>query len=151
MPGRNTLTQFCRPKFTCFHQIWREKKRKTVTEYGHNSWSRNHCWAYNIPNRSSFRALQICRDEIRQLNFLSQNSLVFVRLGLKKRKTVTEYGHNSWSRNRCRAYNIQNRSSFWPLQIYRDEICQPNFLGQNSLVFIRFGGKKTKNCDWIRP
>jgi len=201
MLGRNPPTQFFRRKFTCFHQIWRNKNWKTVIEYGDNSSSRNRCWDYNIPNRSSFRALQIWRGEIRSINFLRQNSLVFIRFGGKKieklwlntaitldpeivdgpiiyqieavlelykyggmksarpifrpkftcfhhiwrkknRKTVIEYGHNSWSRNRCWDYNIPNWSSFRALQIWRGKIRQPNFSEENSLVFIRFGGKK---------
>jgi len=174
-----------------------------VTEYGHDSWSRNRCWAYNIPNRSSFRVLQIRLVEPSQRNFFSQNWLVFIRFGGKKIeklclntaitldpeivagpiiykmealfklyklgranhanaifsakihlfssgleeknwKTGTDYGHNSWSRNRCWAYNIPNRSSFWALKIRQGEPGQRYIFGQNSLVFIRFGGKKIK-------
>ena len=84
MAGRNLPTQFFRPNFTCFHPIWREKKWKTMTEYGHNSWCRNRCWAYNIPNRCSFRALQLWWGEICNPYFLVQNSLVFIRFGGKK-------------------------------------------------------------------
>ena len=57
------------------------------------------------------------------------------------------YGHNTLSKNRCWANNIQNRSTFCALQIRQGEPRQRNFFGQNSLVFIRFGGKKIeKHC-----
>ena len=59
-----------------------------MAEVGHNFCSRNRCWDYNIPNRISFRALQIQWGEIRQLKFLDQNSLVFVRFGGKKIEKV---------------------------------------------------------------
>ena len=36
-------------------------------------------------------------------------------------------------------------------KIWQVETQQPNFLGRNSLVFISFGGKKSENCDWMRP
>ena len=113
-----------------------------MTEYGHNFWSRNRYWAYNIPNRSTHQALQIWQVETQQPNFLGRNSLVFISFGEKNRRTVTEYGDNFWSRNRCWAYNIPNRSTHQALQIWRVETQQPNFLCRNSLVFISFGGKK---------
>ena len=112
-----------------------------MTEYGHNFWSRNRCWAYNIPNRSTHQALQIWQVETQQPNFLGRNSLVFISFGEKNRRTVTEYGDNFWSRNRCGANNIPNRSTLQPLQIWQGETNQPNFLGRNSLVFISFEEK----------
>jgi len=60
----------------------------------------------------------------------------------KNQRIVADVGHNFCSQNRCWDYNIPNRSSFRAPQKRRRKIRQPNFLGQNSLVFIRFGGKK---------
>ena len=47
------------------------------------------------------------------------------------------------------AYNIQNQSTFQSLQIWRGEAHHPNFLGQNSLVFISFEGEKIREY-WLK-
>ena len=147
----NPANAIFKAKIHLFSSDLEEKNQKTVTEYGHNSWSRNRCWGYNIPNRSNFWALQMRLGVLRKRNFFGQNSLVFISFGEKNRRIMAEVGHNICSRNRCWDYNIPNWSSFRAPQKGRGEIRQPNFLGQNSLVFIRFWGKNEKNSDWIRP
>ena len=151
MPGRNPPTHFFRPKLTGFHQIWREKKRKTVTQYGHNSWSRNRCWAYNVPNRSTFRALQICQDEIPQLNFLGQNSLVFIRFGGKKMEKLWLNTGISLDPEIVVGPIIYQIKAL--LKPYKSGGADPTspFLRPKFTCFDQFWRKKSKNRDWIRP
>ena len=149
MPGRNPPTQFCKPKFTCFHQIWREKKWKTLTEYGHKSWSRNRCWAYNIPNRSSFRPLQICWDEIYQPTFLGQNSLLFIRFGGKKIEKLWLTTAITLDPEIVAVPIIYQIEALFELYKYaRTKSANSVFFGQNSLVFFRFGWKKNEKL-WL--
>ena len=71
-------------KIHLFSSVLEEKNQRTVTEYGHKFGSRDRCWAYNIPNRSTFQALQIWKGEAHQPNFLGHNSVVFISFGGKK-------------------------------------------------------------------
>ena len=66
----NPANEVFSPKIYMFLSVSEEKNLRIMAEVGHSFFSRNRCWDYNIPNRSSFRALQIRRDEIWQTNFL---------------------------------------------------------------------------------
>ena len=143
---------FCRQKFTCFPQIWRKKNRKTVPEYGHNSWSRNRCWAYNIPNRSSFWPLQIRRGERRQRNFFGKNSLVFLRFGGKKIEKLclnTTITLDPEIVVGPITYQIDA-----PIKLYKSGGAKPNnpiFYAKIHLFSSVLEENKSENCDWIRP
>jgi len=55
-----------------FSSVLEEKNYRIVAEVGHNFCSRNRSWDYNIPNRSSYRTLQIMWGEICQPNLLGK-------------------------------------------------------------------------------
>ena len=151
MAGRNPPNQFFTPKFTCFHQIWRKKIGKLWLNtaitldpeivagpiiYQIEALFDLYKW------RRANHADAIFPAKIHFFSSVSEE---------KNQRIVAEVGHKFCSRNRCWDYNIPNRSYFQALQIRQGDIRKPNFFGQNSLVFITFGGKKSENCGWSRP